>query len=339
MKAALFDRIQSMKIIDKEKPTIQSHEVLIKLVSAGICGSEIHAFNGSHPFRKPPSILGHEMVGFVEDVGDNVQGFSPGDYVTVEPHFGCKECEQCKKGDYHLCDNKTVLGTEKWEGAFAEYMVAPEKTVYKIPKEVPHHIAVLAEPLAVGVHAVNLAEVKKGEKVVVLGSGPIGLLVGVAAKHAGAEVVCLTDAMDHNLEAGKQLGATDTVNIKEGSVFDYIQHSYGSVDHVFVTVGFQSTMDDALKIVKKKGKVISIAIFEEEVNVDFNHIFISETQILGSSMYVREDFEKAIQIVSERGEELGVLTEHIFPFEEIEDAMNAASTKKDGAIKVLVDLR
>ncbi|MRG84983.1 zinc-dependent alcohol dehydrogenase [Salinibacillus xinjiangensis] len=338
MKAALFDQINSMKIINKENPEINDNDVLIKIITTGICGSEIHAYNGAHPFRKPPSILGHELVGKIEEVGENVQGFHPGDYVTVEPHYGCKQCVHCQNGDYHLCDNKTVLGTEKWEGAFAEYLTAPASTVYKIPGDIPYHVGVLTEPLAVGVHAVKLGQIKKGDKIAVLGAGPIGLLVAVAAKHAGAEVICITDAIDHNLETSKQLGATDTLNVKEVSIVDYIDETYGKVDQVYVTVGLQSTMNDALQIVKKKGKIISIAIFEEDIKVDFNHVFISEIQILGSSMYVKEDFEQAIDIISERGDQLEILTKHTFPLQDIELAMDAAATKKDGAIKVLVDL-
>lgn len=203
MKAALFDDIKSIKIINQESPDIKQNEVLIKVITVGICGSEIHAYDGSHPFRKPPSILGHEVVGVIEQVGSNVFDLVEGDKVTVEPQYSCNECVYCLKGDYHLCNKKVVLGTEAWPGGFAEYMTAPASTVYKLPKELPSHIGVLTEPLAVGVHAVRLANVKKGDKVAILGSGPIGLLVSVAAREAGADVVVITDTLDRNLEAGK----------------------------------------------------------------------------------------------------------------------------------------
>lgn len=338
MRAALFDDINSMKIIEKEIPTYGPDDVLIKVMSTGICGSEIHAYNGTHPFREPPSILGHEMVGVIECVGANVTEIEVGDHVTIEPQFGCDECEFCEKGFYHLCNNKTVLGTPKWEGSFAEYMTAPAKTVYKLPKNLPANIGVLTEPLAVGVHAVNLANVEKGDKVAILGAGPIGLLTAVAAHNKGAERIVITDAQEHNLEAGKALGISDTVNITKENVVDYVKDHLGSVDKVFLTVGFNSIVDDAFEIVTKRGKIISIAIFEGKTGIDLNRVFLSEIQLIGSSMYVKEDYEEAIDIVSQRKYPLEILSKHTFSLDETMAAMEAAATKKNGAIKVCIEV-
>jgi L-iditol 2-dehydrogenase len=336
LKAALFDEIKSMKIINRDLPIMKQNEVLIQVITTGICGSEIHAYNGSHPFRKPPSILGHEVVGVVEKVGSNVFHLVEGDRVTVEPHYGCEECSYCVKGDYHLCHQKVVLGTESWQGGFAEYITAPATTVYKLPSELPSQIGVLTEPLAVGIHAVRIADVKKGDKIAILGAGPIGLLVSIAAHEAGAEVIFLTDMVDHNLDTGKKLGATDVVNSKSQSVVEYLNNRLLAVDKVFITVGIKSVFEDALQIVRKKGKIINLAIFENEVGVDLNKVFMSEIQILGSSMYVKEDFLEAIRIISEGLYPFEILTRHSFSMNEINEALNVASIKKDNAIKVLV---
>ncbi|WP_339226720.1 alcohol dehydrogenase catalytic domain-containing protein [Oceanobacillus sp. FSL K6-2867] len=337
MKAALFDEIKNISLIDKEMPSVGSDEVLIKVLQTGICGSEIHAYNGKHPFREPPSILGHEVVGAVFKLGSDVNGFNEGDIVTVEPQYGCFDCEYCKRGDYHLCNNKTILGTSKWEGAFAEYISAPASTVYRLSEDIPYKVGALAEPLAVGVHAVKIAGIEKGDKVAILGSGPIGLLTAVAANNAGADRIVITDTLKHNLEAGKALGMTDTVDIGECSLTDYVKEHLGSVDKVFLTVGFESVVDDAFEIISKKGKMISIAIFEGKTGVDLNKVFMSEIQILGSSMYIREDFQEAINIISQQKYPLEVLTGHSFKLDEINEAMEAAATKKDNAIKVLID--
>jgi len=338
MKVALFDEVRSIRIIDKDVPVHGSNEVLLKVVQTGICGSEVHAYEGTHPFREPPSVLGHEVVGIIEKIGSNVSGLSEGDVVTVEPQYGCNKCIHCESGNYHLCNNKTVLGTPKWEGSFAEYMVAPASTIYKLPSDLPYHIGVLTEPLAVGVHAVNIAGVEKGDKVAILGSGPIGLLTAVAAHNAGAERIVITDTLDHNLEAGRELGVTDTVNVSKDSLTDYIDEHLGSVDKVFLTVGFESTVDDAVNIVSKKGKIISIAIFEGKTGIDLNKVFLSEIQILGCSMYVKDDYQEAISIVSQQKYPLEVLTKHSFSLEDINEAMKVAARKKDGAIKVIIDL-
>ncbi|PAE30337.1 hypothetical protein CHI07_04670 [Paenibacillus sp. 7884-2] len=337
MKAALFDEIKNISLIDKEVPSVGSEEVLLKVLQTGICGSEIHAYNGTHPFREPPSILGHEVVGVVFKLGSNVNGLNEGDIVSVEPQYGCFECQYCKKGDYHLCNNKTILGTPRWEGAFAEYIAVPASTIYRLSQDIPYKIGVLAEPLAVGVHAVKIAGIEKGDKVAILGSGPIGLLTAVAAHHAGAERIVITDTLKHNLDAGKALGVSDTVDITECSITDYVKEHLGSVDKVFLTVGFESIVDDAFEIISKKGKIISIAIFEGKTGVDLNKVFMSEIQILGSSMYIKEDFQEAINIISQQKYPLEVLTRHTFKLDEINEAMEVAATKKDNAIKVLID--
>lgn len=338
MRAALFDHIKNMTMIEKDIPEIGENEVLIQLITAGICGSEVHAYVGTHPFRTPPSILGHEVIGNIVLIGDNVTTLNVGDMVTVEPHVGCGHCSQCLEGRYNLCKEKVVLGTQKWDGGFAEYMTAPEQAVYIIPKTLSPHLAVLTEPLAVGVHAVNVADVKKGDKVAILGSGPIGLVTAVAAHYKGADTICLTDAIDNNLVIGKRLCATDVVNIREQSLQNYVSANICEFDHVFITFGHKSVIDDAFNVIKRKGKIISIALFEEKVPIDLNKVMISEVQMFGSSMYVKEDFKMAIDIIASQKYNLELLVTHRYPFEQINEAMETALSKSGSPIKIVVDL-
>ncbi|WP_338787122.1 zinc-dependent alcohol dehydrogenase [Metabacillus sp. FJAT-53654] len=337
MKAALFDRIKHFTIIGKELPEIKGNEVLIQVSKAGICGSDVHAFLGKHPFRNPPSILGHEIIGNIVEIGDKVTTVKDGDTVTIEPQIGCGHCKPCIKGDYNLCEEKVVLGTTSWDGGFAEYVVAPEQTVYKIPDTLTTELAVLTEPLAVGVHAVNIADVKKGDKVAILGSGPIGLVTSVAAHFKGAETICLTDAIDNNLEIGKKLCATDVVNVRVQSLQKYTSDNIGQFDHVFLTAGYGSILDDALSVIKRKGKVISIALFEEKVSIDLNKFMISEVQMFGSSMYVKEDFKTAIEIIASHRYKLESLITHRFNFDQINEAMEVALSKSGSPIKIVLD--
>ncbi|WP_175638392.1 zinc-dependent alcohol dehydrogenase [Metabacillus schmidteae] len=338
MKAALFDRVEHFTVIGKEVPKIKGNEVLIQVISAGICGSDIHAYLGKHPFRHPPSILGHEVVGEIIELGHSVSTYEEGDMVTIEPQIGCGNCHSCIKGDYNLCEEKVVLGTTKWDGGFAEYVVAKEKSVYKLPKSLTPDLAVLTEPLAVGVHAVNIAEVKKGDKVAILGSGPIGLVTAVAAHAKGAETICLTDAIDKNLEIGKKLCATDVVNVRYQSLKEYAAAHIGQFDHVFLTASYETIVDDALNIIKRKGKIISIALFEEQVSIDLNRLMISEIQIYGSSMYVKEDFNMAIDILASRKYKLESLITHRYQFDQINEAMEVALTKNGSPIKIVLDM-
>ncbi|OLO27924.1 hypothetical protein BTR23_18885 [Alkalihalophilus pseudofirmus] len=326
-----------MTIMEKEMPEVKDNEVLIKVSKAGICGSDVHAYIGKHPFRNPPSILGHEIIGTVERIGEQVTTVKVGDMVTVEPHIGCGECLPCVSGNYNICEAKMVLGTPKWDGGFAEYMAAPAETVYKIPDFVSPDLAVLTEPLAVGVHAVNVADVKRGDKVAILGSGPIGLVTAVAAHYKGAETICLTDAVERNLKIGKELCATDVVNVREASLKDYASSEIGKFDHVFLTVGHGSVVDEAFSVIRRKGKVISIALFEAQVAMDLNQFMIAEAQMFGSSMYVKEDFQTAIDIIASQQYNLEALITHKYNFEQISEAMDVALTRNGSPIKIVID--
>ncbi|MHB1417626.1 MAG: zinc-dependent alcohol dehydrogenase, partial [Chloroflexota bacterium] len=182
MKAAVLTAHYHIEFADIPEPEPKANEVKIKVISAGICGSEVHAFKGTHPFRHPPAILGHELAGEVVAVGDEINGYKVGDRVTVEPQILCGVCDACRAGYPNLCDNKVVLGTQKWVGGYAEYIVAPEQTLYKIPDSVSYDEAVMIEPLAVGVHAVREAKLKVGQSAIILGGGTIGLATLVAAR-------------------------------------------------------------------------------------------------------------------------------------------------------------
>ncbi|MDT8862098.1 alcohol dehydrogenase catalytic domain-containing protein [Alkalihalobacillus sp. MEB130] len=337
MKVALFDRNNHMTLLEKEMPKLEDHEVLIQVIKAGICGSDVHAYMGNHPFRFPPSILGHEIIGRVKEIGDNVTSRKIGDIVTIEPQSSCGYCQPCREGHYNLCKDKVVLGTPKWDGGFAEYMVAPERTVYTIPDTVSPELAVLTEPLAVGVHAVNVADVRNGDKVAILGSGPIGLMTAIAAHDKGATTICLTDAIDVNLEVAKTLCATDVVNITKQSLKQYASDYIGEFDHVFLSAGHESVIKEAFSVIKRKGKVISIALFEEKIAIDLNALMITETQMLGSAMYVKEDFETAINLIASKRYQMESLITHRFDFNEISRAMEVALTKEGYPIKIIVD--
>lgn len=337
MKAALFDEIKNISLIDTDLPEITENEILIETLLTGICGSEVHALLGKHPFRKPPSVLGHEVIGKITEIGSRVFGFEVGDRVTVEPQIVCNSCQSCKQGMYNLCDKKVVLGTKKWQGSFAEYLVAPADTVHKIPHEISNDEAILVEPLAVGVHAMDIARVKKGDKVAILGAGPIGLLAAVSAHNAGAQTLLLTDAIEKNLKVGEKLGATDVVNILEKSTQEYI-NDMDKFDHVFITVGVKSIIGDALNIIKKRGNIIIIALFEDKVPVNLNQVMLQEVHLLGSSMYVRKDFNKAIEIIASKKYPLEDLITHRVKLSEINQALNIAHTKEGFPIKIVVEV-
>lgn len=182
MKVTILSNVYKINVIEIEKPKIKENEVLIRVKSSGICGSDLHAYRGHHPFRKPPVILGHEVSGVVEELGKAVDNIKVGDRVTVEPQLGCGECVYCLEGKYNLCINRRAPGIGSWMGSFSEYFVPPYKVVYKLPDTVNYDRGALIEPLAVGVHAVRNANIQLGDTIAILGAGTIGLMNLVVSK-------------------------------------------------------------------------------------------------------------------------------------------------------------
>ncbi|WP_252312212.1 zinc-binding dehydrogenase [Sinobaca sp. H24] len=217
MKAVFVEEAEKIVLKEVEKPGIKEDEVLIKVFTAGICGSDIHTYKGLHPFRKPPVVIGHEVAGEVVDIGKHVSNVKVGDRVTVEPQLGTGESEGEMTGNVNYSDKRTAPGMGEWLGTMADYFVSPESLVVALPDSVSYERGVLVEPLAVGVHAAYKAAVKPDDKVAVLGSGPIGLLTLTAVRAKGVEQTVVTDVLDYSLDVARELGASATINIKGDS--------------------------------------------------------------------------------------------------------------------------
>lgn len=338
MKCAMLVDTHQLLIQEVEKPIPKPGEVLIRVKLTGICGSEIHAFKGTHPYRVPPVILGHELVGEVVEITPGIKNLRVGERVTVEPQIPCKDCRYCRKGDVNLCQSKIVLGTKEWTGSFGEYVVAPESEVYKLPDTITDKQGVMVEPLAVGIHAVEKANVRIGETCLILGAGPIGLMTLLSAKASGATNIIITDTIDHNLKVAKELGATDVINVKTKNIIEEINMLTNGegADAVFVTAGLNSVMLDALGCAAKTGRVILIALFEKSVDIEMFKIIGSELNIIGSIMYNKEDYKKAISLIEKRIVNVDPIITHVFSIDEVQKGMEMVDKKKDNALKVIL---
>jgi len=339
MRAAVIDKPFSIGLQEVSPPEIKhANQVKIQVIVTGICGSEIHAYHGTHPFRVPPVISGHELAGVVVEIGSDVNSVIVGDRVTVEPHFGCGVCRSCLAGNYHICKEKSVLGTQEWIGSFGEFIVVPENTIVKLPDNLTYEQGALIEPLAVGVHAVRKAGVGRGDKVAILGAGPIGLGLMMAAKNSGATKIFITDALDYNLEIAKKLGASSPINTTfEDAVERILKETDGEgVDTVFIAVGIQSVLNDSFKIVKRGGKVSEVALFGKKPEIDISSIQNKEIQLIGSNMYVRDDFEIAAEAIASNVFDTSLIISKVVPIEDIKGAMNIVDRKLENVIKVLL---
>jgi L-iditol 2-dehydrogenase len=341
MKAVEITRAGHAELVERDDPRAREGEVLVRVHASGVCASDIAAYLGKHPYRVPPVITGHEAAGIVKSIGEDVETLSIGDSVILEPHIGCGHCHYCRSGEYNLCKGKRVLGTGNWPGSFAEYVVVPEACAYKVPRDIPLAAVSLIEPLCVGLHAVEQAPIEPGSTVAILGSGAIGLtlLLAVLQKKPGT-VIC-SDIRPGNLDMARELGATRTVNVGHQNIQEEVKaatHGRG-VDISFVAVASDQAMAQALEVTRLKGTIVLIALFEGPSRIDLREIQLRERKLVGTLMYTREDYLRAVQLLPSLRQSLERLITHRIAIEDLPAMLESLSRGEvSGSIKVVVDM-
>lgn len=341
MRAALLESVGRLVLTEVDAPVIEDvDQVLVQVYCVGICGSEVHAFEGTHPYRKAPTILGHELAGVVTDIGDNVTQFKKGDRVIVDPQWTCGECDFCLSGQINRCEEKLVLGTPQWPGAFGEFIIAPEESVFHLPNQLSFVQGAMIEPLTVAVHVARQAQLQAGETVLVLGTGSIGSMVSGVCRALGAGVVITADIHQHCLDNGREkLGATHTFLLpdEEFSTNVFSVTDGKGVDVAFVTGDDPDLVRLGLELVKRGGRVVLVALLTEApLQIWAYDLIGSEKQLIGSNMATYEDVQQALELtVSGQVDVDGIVT-HILPLAEAQRGMELAHSKDDNAIKVIL---
>ena len=340
VRAAVLTRVRRIEMQELPKPRPRPDEVLIRVRAAGVCGSDVHGFLGTHPYRKPPAVMGHEVSGDVEEVGSEVRSFRAGDRVIVVPQRSCGSCLYCRTGSPHLCTAKVMMGTSAWPGSFGEYVVAPEGTVIGIPDNLSYEEGVMCEPLAVGVHCARRARIGIGDSVLVLGSGTIGLCCIAAARAAGATRIVATDAHDFNLELARKVGAGALFNVRgEGDLSRVVAEHVRpeGVDVAVVAAGLSPVVDQALANVRKLGRVALVALFDGAVSIaEPFHIIGKELEVVGVITYVHEDFHTAIDLIGSGAANVKGMVTHVLPIERAHRAMEIVHEKTENNAKVIL---
>ena len=296
MQAIEFSEIGKAHIVEVQKPEPSAGQVRVRVKNAGICHSDIMAFNGQHPYRVPPVITGHEAAGEVDAVGERVSSLAVGNQVAIEPHAGCGQCDVCRRGHYNVCTNKKLIGVGSWIGAFAEYVVADESMCHRMPEGMDYETGALLEPYCVGLHAADLADIKKGDGVAILGCGTIGMMTLMAVMQHNLETVIISELSAAKRKLALSLGANDTVNSAETDPVSYVKdrtNEYGA-DIVFVTAPNKQVINQALRMTRRKGKVVLVATLTGDTEITTGEIQMHERMIMGSAMYIRTDYEKAM---------------------------------------------
>ena len=288
MRALLLSEYKKLSVVDMPVPAFADDEVLVRVQACGVCGSDIHGYDGSTGRRIPPLVMGHEAAGVIERVGSRVERFAAGDRVTFDSMVSCGACGFCRRGHVNLCDNRMVLGVScgdyRRHGAFAEYVSVPARILYSLPAHVPFEHAALTEAVSIAVHAVNRRVPAAGETAVVVGSGMIGLLTIQALKVKGVRTIVAVDVDGRKLELARRMGAAQIVNAAAVDVPVAVAELTGGqgADVAFEVVGHGDTVANAVRSVRKGGTVVLIGNLSPTVELPLQSVVTREISVLGS---------------------------------------------------------
>ncbi len=335
MKALQYFGKQDLRIVDLPEPHIQEHEVLMKIKKVGICGTDLHIYNGGMNVT-PPLVLGHEFVGDIVQVGNKVANINVGDRAVAEHVIGCGKCLYCHRGKRNLCKTPTVIGLHR-QGALAEYIALPSDLVLKLPDELSYDEGVLVEPLSIAVYAVKKSGVSVGDHIAVVGQGPIGLFVDFVAKASGGTVFGF-DKHDNRLTYAKEHGYIHKgFNITgEGFLQEFQTDVVDGADIVFEAVGSDTSAKLALELANPGGKVVILGVFEHNVMINMMDIVRKELQVYGSWTSIFA-FEETMSLMESQKLNTNQLITHRYPFADAIKAFEEALADKSGRIKSIIE--
>jgi L-iditol 2-dehydrogenase len=288
MKALLLKEYRRLEVVDFPKPQLAPDEVLIRVAACGVCGSDVHGFDGSTGRRIPPLVMGHEAAGIIERVGGEVSGFEVGDRVTFDSTVYCGKCDYCRSDRMNLCDNREVLGVScgdyRRHGAFAEYVAVPARIVYPLPDALPLEHAALIEAVSVALHAVKRCPPQPEDSVAVIGTGMIGLLIVQVLRHHGCRQIIAVDVDVDRLALAKRFGATDSINGKnEDATNAILAMTEGrGVAASWEAVGATPTVQTAINAVRKGGSVSLVGNVSPKVEIPLQAVVTRELTLYGS---------------------------------------------------------
>lgn len=321
-KAAVLNLDRKISIVEREVPEPKEDEVLINVKACGVCRTDYHIYHGQFNIKQPV-VLGHEFSGVVVKVGKNVKDFKEGDIVAAHPIIACGKCEYCVSGNSNLCENAKVLGgagEDIYDGGFQEYTVVPEKNLRKFVDSVDFEEAAFAEPLGCAVRGIQKSRLSLGEKVLIIGAGPMGLLLTQLAAIYGASLIIVSEIDKQKREIAKQLGAHITVNPEETDVVEFVKDvTKGGVNLAIEAVGKVKTFEAAFKSLRKMGRAMIFGVPADtaEYSIPLFPIYYKEFEIIGSYAVSYESFNIAVELLNNKRVNVKPLITHRLQLEEL----------------------
>jgi L-iditol 2-dehydrogenase len=313
-------------------------EVLVRIHRIGVCGSDVHVNHGRHPFTSYPVIQGHEFAGVLDRLGQGVRDLRVGTKVTGLPQVTCGVCRPCRRGDYHICDVLKVQGFQA-PGCAQDFFVTRADRIVPLPDAFSFEQGALVEPTAVAVHAVTRAGGVRGRQVVVIGAGPIGNLLAQVARAEGAEVL-ISDVSPFRIEIAKRCGIRHVADARTERLAQAAARTLGAdgFDVAFECAGVQAAIDEAVGGIQKGGTIILVAVYADRPHMDTALIQDRELNVLGTLMYKREDFERAVELIGTGRVITAPLETGHFSLDRYADAYAFIDEARDRAMKVFIDV-
>lgn len=288
-----------MRMEEVPRPVPQTADVLIRVSAVGICGSELSGYLGTNSLRRPPLIMGHEFAGSIEELGSQVTGLQPGDRVTVNPLISCGTCPLCRSGRENLCPSRSIVGIHR-PGAFAHWVVVPASACHRLPAHVSDVAGTLAEPLACGLRAAELAHIGPAARVLVIGAGPIGLMSLAAARLGGATVIASSDPNPVRREVARAWGATCVIDPRAADPVQSMRDltDGAGCDAVIDAVGAPETRRQAVQAVRPGGRVVFLGLHDDATELPGNYVVRWEIEVVGSFSYTNANMTAAVRLLA-----------------------------------------
>jgi len=344
MKALVYHGPRDLRYVEVETPKPKKGEVLVKVMAVSICGSDLSGFKGGNPMRVAPLIMGHEFSGVIAALGEGVTGMSPGDRVGVVTNLYCGKCQDCKDGLQNVCDYRYIIGTTMkaggYNGAMAEYVVAPAEKIMPLPANVSFNGCALIEPLSISLratkHADKLSGGVAGKTVAVFGAGPIGLMGIMCMKAFGARKIIAVDILQKRLDMALASGATDAVNSK-GEVVREIRGLTGGlgVDIVFDAAGVAATVNAGIEIARNGGTILLVGMAQATMEIEYKHAVIKELKLLCSYMYTSE-MREGLDLIAGGKMDVEKMITSVLPMSEGPRIFEELASGKSEEIKVIL---
>jgi L-iditol 2-dehydrogenase len=340
MKALLLTEPSKLTVTDLPTPECPADSVLVRVAACGICGSDVHGYDGSSGRRIPPLVMGHEAAGTIAAVGAQVTDFTVGERVTFDSTVSCGECPYCLRGEVNLCDSRQVLGVScgdyRRNGAFAEFVAVPARILYRVPDTLSLEHAALIEAVSIAVHAARRSQVKKGDTALVVGAGMIGLLLIQVLKDVGCARILAVDLDDCRLVLAGKLGA-DEVYVSHKEIIAQLLDATGEkgVDHAFEVVGFTSTVQTAVGAVRKGGTITLVGNLAPEVTLPLQAVVTRELTLYGTCGSSGE-YPECIELLSTGAVKVDSLISARVPLDEGPQWFTRLHNREPGLMKVLL---